>query len=144
MKATIIWILFAFLSLGFLIGNLVGLTAESVTSTILALLFAFGGGSALAFVQKLEPKNLKLVSVAIIALSWSCLAGIYSGIRVSEYQMLSPQKEEPVSKISIEDKKYLRENITSKANLIDQRLANGHYNFEEAYRELYKTTQELP
>ena len=43
----------AFAALGFLIGNLVGLTGGPISASTIALLFAFGGGSAVGFLPKL-------------------------------------------------------------------------------------------
>jgi hypothetical protein len=52
------WLASALLMLGFLIGNLVGLTSAKITHALLGLLVAFGGGSALDFVRKLDDRAL--------------------------------------------------------------------------------------
>ena len=136
------WIVLAYTSLGFVIGNLVGLSAESVTSSILALLFAFGGGSAIAFVQKLDAASRKIASIAILSLSLSCLIGVYLGIGISEHQILSPQTEPSVQRSSIESRKYLRENLASKANAIDHRYQNEQISLQNAYDNLYELIRE--
>jgi hypothetical protein len=86
------WLIVAFAALGLLIGNLVGLTAQSVVSSLLGLLFAFVGGSVLVFLEKLTPEIRKLAGQSILALSVSCLIGTYVGIVVSEWQLLSPKR----------------------------------------------------
>lgn len=137
------WTILAFIALGFLIGNLIGLTAESVTSSVLALLFAFGGGSAIAFIQKLNIQERVLASKAILALAISCLIGVYAGIYIAENQIFTPDEGRVEKRISIEDRKYLRENIVNSANSIDQLYANKQINLQKAYMEMYQLTLEI-
>ena len=65
------WHFMAFATLGFLIGQLAGMTASSVTSTLLGLLFAFGGGTASivartdALRQRVANRELTKESVAV-------------------------------------------------------------------------------
>jgi len=65
------WYFMAFATLGFLIGQLAGMTASSVTSTLLGLLFAFGGGTASivaqtdALRQRVANRELTKESVAV-------------------------------------------------------------------------------
>ena len=136
------WTILAFIALGFLIGNLVGLTATSVTGAVLGLLFAFGGGSAIAFIRKLDNTERVLASKAILALSFSCLLGLYTGIFVCEYQLLTP--EEVASKrVSVSQRKLTRDSIVSAAHSIDQHRANEEIELEEAYKEMYQLHQEM-
>ncbi len=137
------WTILAFIALGYLIGNLVGLTAESVTGGVLGLLFAFGSGSAIAFIRKLDPTERVLASKAILALSLSCLLGVYTGIFVTEYQLLTPDKQVASKRVSVSERKYLRESIVSSAHSIDQRYANKQIELEEAYNEMYQLVQEM-
>lgn len=134
--------IFAFACLGFLIGNLVGLSAESTLSVVLPLLFAFGGGSALAFLHKLQPSDRRLAAAAVAALSLSCLLGTYGGIMVSEYQILSPTRGDPVSSSAVVDRKYLRTVDISVVQLIDQRYKAAEYTAERAYEEIYRLVSE--
>jgi hypothetical protein len=155
-------IVVAFACLGFLIGNLVGLSAESALSVVVPLLFAFGGGSAVAFLHKLELSDRRLAAAAVVALSLSCLIGAYTGILVSEHQALSPSKRaldnrtgassarttEPNKMIlsrsdldnrtSIVDRKYLRSTDIGEIQLIDQRYKVGEITAQQAYEEIYK------
>lgn len=84
------WIVLGFLALGFLIGNIVGMTAQSVVTSLLGLLFAFAGGSVLSLMHKLDVADRKAAGQAILSLSLSCLLGLYIGIVVSERRLLSP------------------------------------------------------
>jgi hypothetical protein len=127
---------FAFACLGFLIGNLVGLSATSALAVIIPLLFTFGGGSAIAFLPKLDTASRKLAATAVIALSLSCLIGVYFGIFVSEHQFLSASSTS--RQIAIAERKYLRSTSLSEVDVIDQKLRTRELTAEEAYRQLYQ------
>jgi hypothetical protein len=131
-------ILFGFASLGFLIGNLIGLSAESTLGVILPLLFAFGGGSAVAFLHKLEPGDRRMAGAAITALSLFCLIGAYTGILVSEHQLLSPASSESRETLSVADRKYLRAIDARQVDLIDARYKARELTAAEAYEALYE------
>lgn len=129
----------AFLMLGFLIGNLVGLTAQSVVTALLPLLLAFGGGSAVGFLKKLGPDERTSASKAVVALSLSCLIGTYCGILVSEHQWLTPQEVRQARLTqSIAETKYLRAYATSEVAQIDQLYRAGRLSPEQAYDQLYQ------
>jgi hypothetical protein len=129
----------AFAALGFLIGNLVGLTSESVVSALMPLLFAFGGGTAVGFIPKLDAKARTAASVAITALSLMCLAGTYVGIAVSEYQLLTPpERRQARAEASVADLKYVRSFLVKSADEIDQQRAIGQLTTQQAYEALYK------
>lgn len=133
----------AFSALGFLIGNLVGLTAESVVSAVVPLLFAFGGGTAIGFFHKLEGESRRAASVAILAISVACLGGVYLGIATSEYQWLTPEhrRAERVT-AGIAETKYLRAYLVAEADQIDQLKVTGALTAEQAYEALYKLVRE--
>ena len=119
------WTFVAFAALGFLIGNLAGLSATSVTTSLLGLLFAFGGGSAIAFLRDTQSEDRKRASQAILALSISCVTGIYAGIYTSEQQLLTRDKKVAASRLTSSDRKYLRASATAAAIQIDQRHSSG-------------------
>lgn len=133
----------SFLILGFLIGNLAGLSAAGIVRDLLPLLFAFGGGSAVGLLGKLDEQNKQAAYQAIFALSLSCLVGVYTGILVSEYQLLTPEHRrgaraaEPIAEL-----KYLRSLQIQKADEIDQKLANGMLNPRQAYEALYELVKQ--
>ena len=131
--------IFAFGCFGFLVGNLIGFTAESVVKSLIPLLFAFGGGSAIAFMGKLTEMEQVRASVAIGFFSLSCLLGTYTSILLVEHQIFTPERvinsdREGITKIT--DRKLLRSTILSASSSIDQRVRSGLINHEEAYREL--------
>jgi len=134
-------IVFAFICLGFLIGNLVGLSAQSTVAILIPLLFTFGGGSAVAFLPSLDAASRKLAAAAVIALSLSCLIGLYTGIIVSERQLLSSQEKRASSlsaRTSIADRKYLRAIDMREVDVIDQRQRNNDISVKQAYEQLYE------
>lgn len=130
--------LVSFLMLGFLIGNLAGLSAEGIVRDLLPLLFAFGGGSAVGLMNKLDERAKRTAYQAIFALSLSCLLGAYTGILVSEYQILTPEsRRETRRELSIEQSKYLRSQLMSEADQIDQMFSTGVLTQDKAYEALY-------
>ena len=117
-------------------GHLAGLSSGSVTSSLLGLIFAFGGGSAIAFQRNLDEQERSTAGKAIFALAASCLVGVYSGIFVTERQLLSPAST-PERTVARSDLTYLRANIGRAADVIDQQLANNEMTPNEAYRSLF-------
>lgn len=83
----------AFLSLGFVVGNVVGMSASPIANTLVGLLFAFAGGSAVAFLRKLDETSRLQACQMITAASIGCLAGLYAGILVCEHRLLSPRSQ---------------------------------------------------
>lgn len=146
------WLVLAFLALGLLIGNLVGLSATAVVASLVALLFAFGGGSIIAFLHKLSGADRTAASQAVLAFSLACLVGVYAGLRVSEYRMLSPEGRKPQTSGSPADSVkggastagvtsrdieypssgYLRSSLATGANEIKARYRDREPNFGAA------------
>ncbi len=142
------WLFLGFCSLGFLIGHLVGFSASEISSSVAGLLFAFGGGSAIAFVQKLDAGQQKNVHKAIGSLAVSCLIGVYASIAISEYRLLSPPSEDVSGRdaaagTSIKDNKYLFSNLVGKAHGIDATYQSGRLSLEDAYDQMYETIGSL-
>lgn len=146
------WIPIAFVALGFLIGNIAGLTASSVSTSLLSLLFAFVGGSVIALIQKLDKEHRKLAAQAIFAISVGCFIGLYVGILVSEWQVLSPRNGEQtdspwasggLERGSIASRKYLRTQMIEPANAIDTQYKTGPLTCEEAYEQLYSLVEKV-
>lgn len=131
------WVVIGLFLLGLLVGNLVGLTAQSVVSSLLSLLFAFIGGSLIALLGKLSPSERGLAGQCIVALSIGCLIGTYGGIAVSENQLLSLRGTHTgASRLTVADRKYLRSEILTPAAAIDLQYRQGLINADEAYRQL--------
>lgn len=126
-------------TLGFLIGNLAGLTAESTVSALLSLLFAFAGGSAIGLLHKLDANAQKSAGLMVASLSIMCLTGVYSGIIVTEHQLLTPvERRQYRVDDSIEESKYLRSYLINEAAQIDQLRATNQISVEQAYESLYQ------
>ncbi|MGH6616430.1 hypothetical protein [Sphingomonas sp.] len=82
------WLAFGFL--GFLIGNLTGLSASPIASVLIPTLFTLFGGSLLAYFSKLDEALRIVSSRCLAAFSLACLIGVYCGIAVNARQMLGP------------------------------------------------------
>jgi Na+/glutamate symporter len=126
--------LFAFSTLGFLIGTLTAFTADSVVSSLIPLFFAFAGGSAIAFGKNFEKHARDLAALAILGLSIGCVIGVYSGIYVFERKLLTPQEMRETR----DDSAYLRKLSMDQIDLIDQQKRSGILTTEQAYAELTK------
>lgn len=148
------WIVIGLAALGFLIGNLVGLTAHSVVTAVLSLVFAFAGGSVIGLLGKVADADRKLAGQGICALSLTCLIGVYSGIAISEWRVLSPRnsrtnistlnlgKEEAKAEGAIPmslTNKYLDSDTVSTINSIDLLYRKNVITANEAYEKLYET-----
>jgi len=149
------WITLGFLALGFLIGNLVGMTATSVVTSLLGLLFAFAGGSVITVMHRLNAVDRNVAGKALAALSLACVVGIYSGVYVCEHRLLSPPPKPGVSNTtdhaaspvansenaSPAANKYVMAEIVSETQAIDQQLAARQIKPEEAYRRLREVVE---
>jgi hypothetical protein len=134
------WVIIGLFLLGLLVGNLVGLTATSVVTPLLGLLFAFVGGSVIVMLGKLPSADRRLAGQCIVALALGCLIGTYGGIVVTEYQLLSPKIDHvPATRMTVADRKaylYLRSEVMAPAAAIQLQYAQGHITAEEAYGQL--------
>lgn len=134
-------ILFAFVCLGFLIGNLVGFSSGSTLAVLIPLLFTFAGGSAVGFLPKLAVDTRRLAAAAVIGLSLSCLAGVYTGIFISERQLLSPAYIREIASIkpgTRVERGYLQAAVFKEAAVIDQKYRANELTAEQAYEQLYQ------
>jgi len=84
------WICLGMASVGLLVGSLVGMSNDHLSRILLGFLFAFIGGSITALLYKLPKEERKLAGSALFSLSLSCLVGVYSGIIVTQYKLLTP------------------------------------------------------
>jgi len=129
------WMAAGFGGLGLLIGNLVGLTSESLVGRIISLLFVFIGGSLLAFLRKLDVHDRKTAGASLLALSLASIVGVYMGILMTEYRWLSPANGK-----AVEESKYLRNGGISRAAAID--ATKDPKNLEGAYQRMYELALE--
>ena len=84
------WINLGFFTMGLLVGNLAGLSATSVVSQIIGLFFALAGGSVIAFLKGLEKEERRMAGQAMLSASAGALLGIYVGVLVVQFRLLSP------------------------------------------------------
>lgn len=142
------WLVLGFAGLGLLIGNLVGLTSESIVTPVVGLVFTFVGGSVLAVLHKLTVDDRRIAGRAILAFSVCCLIGVYVGITVAEYQVLTPANQrrafnkQPSSDAALraenQSNKYLRSDQINQANSIDAQKQQGVITLEQAYERMYR------
>jgi hypothetical protein len=134
-------VLLAFACLGFLIGNLVGLSSENTVAIIIPLLFTFGGGSAIAFLHKLDVGSRRMAATSVIALSLSCLLGVYSGIIVCEHQLLTPKANRTsilAERPTVDSRKLVKDLNVSAVQAINIKYRTGDLSAEDAYNQLYE------
>jgi hypothetical protein len=129
----------AFLSLGVVVGTLVGLSASSLAQGAIGLLFAFGGGSAIALSEKLSPSKQLFACAAIASLSIGCFIGIYTSVYASEHQLLTPQGTrvtDAAGHTSVEARKVLRSELMEQVIALDQMARTGRITYENAFEQL--------
>jgi hypothetical protein len=144
------WLILAFVALGFLIGNLIGFSASSSVPAFLGLLFALLGGSLVALLKGLDDANRRVAGQAVLALSLACLSGVYCSVAVNERQLLTPKElrfhaaalgssSAPATSSQPPNPprgKYLAAGIASQARMIDWQRRTGKLSLADAYNEL--------
>ena len=81
----------AFAALGLLVGNLTGLSASPIAKALIPALFTLIGGSFVAFISKVQPKDRSVAASAILSFSVACLMGTYIGIALNAHELLGPR-----------------------------------------------------
>lgn len=147
----------AFLLLGLLVGNLIGLSAQSIVVPFLGLVFALAGGSLIAFLEKLTGPDRILAANALAAFCAAALVGAYFGIFASEWQLLSPERphsakstptptSSPARSLAqtstprpeIADRKYLRRSEVNAIQEIDRQVQANRVSKSDAYEDLFQ------
>lgn len=133
----------AFASLGLLIGNMIGLSADSLVKVLIPAMFAFGGGSVLALLNKLTVNDQRTAAVSLIALSSFCLLGVYIGILQTEYRVFTPKTDgQNQREIITSEQKYLRSVSLERIDIIDTQFRQGLITGETAYEKLLGEVQD--
>jgi len=70
----------SYFTLGFVIGNLAGITEATITIPIISGLFAFIGGSAIAMLQKIKFRDRVTASLMVLTICLGLLSGLYLGL----------------------------------------------------------------
>jgi hypothetical protein len=134
-------------ALGLLVGTLMAMSEHSLAQGVIAALFALFGGTLIGFLSKLSPADQFKAAAGILAISIGTLIGVYSGIVVNQYEILTPASRRTVpiatagpsgstaTARAAEPNKYLRAEVLSEVNAIDQQRRNGMA-CEEAYAKL--------
>jgi hypothetical protein len=151
------WMALGFAALGFLVGNLVGLTAHSVVTSVLTLIFACAGGSVVAFLGKLNSDDRRAAGQMLFSLSVFCVLGTYTGIAISEWHLLSPRistvsslQPQPLTdkvnngEIIALKTKYLDYLPVKEVDEIDWELRQKRITAQTAYDRLYSLLQKSP
>ena len=130
--------------LGMLIGNMVGLSADSLVKIVISVVFAFSGGSVLVFLHKLSVDEQRMAAIGITTLSIFCLLGIYIGILQAEYRIFTPQSARSFGELtrSIE-RKYLRSSEIKNIFIIDTKYRQRQISAEVAYDQLFKVIENV-
>lgn len=149
------WLIIAFAATGFLIGNLMAMSASSTVPSFLGLLFALLGGSLIALLHKLTIEDRVLAGKLVLALTGMCLIGVYTGLLVNEHELLTPKQRRFLTVAPMKtakaapcgaDKegrsesargKYIAAGEISEADEIDIEKRAGKLTAEQAYGRLF-------
>jgi hypothetical protein len=132
----------AFGALGFFVGNLVAMSAQSIAQSLIAALFALFGGSFLVLIEKLSESNQRKLAVGLFSISIGGLAGTYAGLYINEHRLFTPADIRAASsKPGEPPQKYLRSEVLATATAIDQKLRNGQIGGKEAYDQLLEAVR---
>jgi hypothetical protein len=141
------WLVFGLGMMGLLVGFVAGMSSSAIVNPLIALLFAFVGGSIFALLSKLSVDDRKLAGKMVIALSSCCLLGVIVGVRTSRGQYLvpAPLRSAFVDQCLSADPPpacFLRSGTASEADLIDADKRSGKLTADEAYDKLNKLIQD--
>jgi hypothetical protein len=114
-----------------------------MVQAVVAAVFAFFGGSAVAVLGNKTRAEQQAVALGTLGLSFGAMVGVYSGILVNEHQLLTPSshrvsKAPAATSAELTPAKYLRENSLRLAAEIDQKRRTGALTAEQAYDQMYK------
>ena len=89
-----VFVVIGFTSLGLLIGSIAGLSSAALTLPLFGFLFAFAGGSVLAFMGKIPKPSLGLAGIALASFCLAATMALYAGlfIKVNELLFIKPKK----------------------------------------------------
>lgn len=88
-----VFVVIGFSSLGLLIGSIAGLSSAELTLPLFGFLFAFAGGSVIAFMGKIPKSILGLSGIALASFCMAAVIALYAGlfIKVNEILFLNPK-----------------------------------------------------
>ena len=95
-NSTDVWIfvVIGFTSLGLLIGSIAGLSSAKLTLPLFGFLFAFAGGSVIAFIGKIPKSSIGLAGIALTSFCLAAVLALYVGIfiKVNEILFINPKQ----------------------------------------------------
>ncbi len=130
-------VIIAFVSLGLLVGHITGMTSAPVSNNLIGLIFAFGGGTAISYLRKIPEKDRRAAAICIASLCISCLLGLFSGILINEYKLLSPKSADSSDFNQLGSSKYLKKSKLDKIYLIHHKYRVEDITCVEAYDEIF-------
>lgn len=123
------------------------MSATSLVQTVITALFALMGGSLIGFLQKLSVENQFKASLGVLGISIGALVGVYSGVYVTQYQLLTPKNlrlsgdsphKGPLPVL------YLRSSQLTDAAAIEEQYRNRQLSPTDAYAELSAVAKDIP
>ena len=87
MMKLVIW---GFSSLGMLVGNLIGLSTDSLSSVLLPALLTLVGAGGFGFLSKLAESERAIAMTSAASFCIACLVGIYSSVWLTEHRIFTP------------------------------------------------------
>jgi hypothetical protein len=135
------WLVAGLGLMGMLVGMLAGMSSSVIVQPLIALLFAFVGGSVFTILSKLSNEDRTLAGKMLTALCACCLAGVLSGMLIVRHQYLVPAElRRDVAKACASSSPppecMLRSSDPGEAAIIDEKLNAGKINSDKAYEEL--------
>lgn len=85
---TWIFIIAGFSSLGLLVGSIAGLSSAELTVPLFGFLFAFVGGSLIAFFGKIPKESIIFSSIALTSFSLAVIFSLYIGLYIKVNEIL--------------------------------------------------------
>ena len=155
-KRQLILFLSAYFMLGLLVGQLVGLSSDSIAKPLISTLFAFGGGSILVLLGRLKQDDRAPALLALLGVSTGCLVGVYLGLYVDTHHLLSPLSTTHEATHSDTQATHTGTQATgqffylhdaqaaSAADMIDAQYRSKHITPTQAYDELYQLVKRGP
>lgn len=83
----------AYGTLGLLVGMLVGLSGGDIAKALLAGIFAFSGGSAIALTSKVDAAARQWAASATMAISLFAIIGLIGGILATQHRVFGGERE---------------------------------------------------
>ena len=123
-----------YISLGFLVGGLCGITSAEITTGLTAAVMVFAGSTATVFVSR-DAIDRTTIGQILLSFSASCALGLILGIMTKENRWLTLSEER---KSADQRSDYLRANLVKDVDAIDQKYRNGDYTAETAYTKLHE------